>query len=123
MRMAKEQAAKIDMLLQELSLKEDNVQHRELQAASHSIVDCLLEGLNETRPEQFQKNFLVIAKAFNTELSRLLLVFLNEKQLTKKKYEQFVETNTMFENNIASFIRQLQVYGNKTPDITTENKS
>lgn len=123
MGLAKAQAGSIDLLLQDSSLMKDAGYLKEMQAASHSVVDCLLEGLNKARPEQFQKNFLVIAKGFNAELRNLLIGCYKENHLNKKQYEKLLQANTVLEAKILSFIRQLQGLESETTTITTENKS
>ena len=121
--LAKAQATKVDQLFHNASLKEDTGYHKEMLAASHSIVDCLLEGLNTARPEQFQKNFLVIAKAFNTELRHLLNNSFNEKHLRQKKYEELSKANDALEATLVSFIRQLQGLDSTNTEISKEHKS
>ena len=122
MQLAKAQVAKIDLLCQKASLKDDTAYHKEMQAASHSVVDCLLEGLNTGRPEQFQKNFLVIAKAFNNELQTLLLNSFNEKHLAQKKYDELSKANHVLDLQLVSFIRQLQGFDSTNTKISNEHK-
>lgn len=124
--LAKAQAGEIDSLLQQASLTEDAGCYKGLQAASHSIVDCLLEGLDTSRHEQFQKNFLVIAKSFNTELQSMLVDCFNENHLSAGKHGSLAQRSTLLEKKILSFIRQLQSFPAKDDEgtaVTTNNKS
>jgi hypothetical protein len=122
MQLAKTQAGEIDSLVQQ-SAAGNATYYKELQVASHSVVDCLMEGLNKERPEQFQKNFLVIARSFNAELGTRLLDCLTEKHLSQKKYTALSQANKLLESKLISFTLQLQNDNSGTTTVTAKTKS
>jgi four helix bundle protein len=111
MQLAKTQANRVEQLLQHSSLLEDTGFYKEIQGAAHSVLDCLMEAFNKNRAEQFQKNFLVVAKTFNSELRTVVVDCFGKKHIDAEAAEALMQANSELENALISFLRKLQGYG------------
>lgn len=108
MQLAKAQANAVDALLRHPALLEDTSFYKELQNASHSVIDCIVESLNNQRPGQFQKAFLVVAKTFNAELRSQAVDCFGKKQLQAEEADSLLQLNKQLESALVLYIQQLQ---------------
>lgn len=112
--LAREQMAALQLLLPTKLLADNAELQQHLQTSAMAVVSSLEEGLNPSRKQDFQKNFLVIAKSYNVEYGSLLRRSLDEERISIDKYNDLTQKNKLVQDNIVSQIEQRQhLYGYK----------
>lgn len=114
LQLAKAQAEEIYVLLAKASFENETELKMLLQTAVNAVVNSVAESCNPFRLDEFRKNFLVVAKGFNSECRFLLHQCLEGEHCAFDKHHALVQQNALLENKIVAAIKQLQHSDNIT---------
>ncbi len=106
--LAKRQCHDLEILLSNTSLAKDSELRKRMESASSSVLASVSEGYKRPGNPQFQKNFLVIAKSFNSEYGEQLSICFQRRHITEAKHNELHQKNKKLANEILTAVRILQ---------------